>query len=91
MIAFRPQNVSIHQGKQLNKLVGNIEEVLYSGSKVRLRIRLTNDELIVMKEPISFGRGKFDVGEEITMMISPKDILIYPYPQEGVDKELALE
>jgi hypothetical protein len=44
-----------------------------------------------VKEPIGFKRQEFKPNDDITLTISPNHLLTYPYPKEGLTKELALE
>jgi len=91
VIAFRPEFASIVRKKRLNRLSGKIVDVLYSGSIVRLKVELANGDRVVVKKALSFERPTFNVGDKVTVNIPPKDILVYPYPEEGLDRALALE
>jgi hypothetical protein len=91
VLAFRPEFASIgDEGELLNRISGNVVNVLYSGSIIRIRIKLVNGELIVVKS-LSLERPKYGIGDSITINVSPENILVYPYPEEGLYKELALE
>ena len=91
VIAFRPEFTSIGDTEMLNRLVGKVVDILYSGSIGRVRVQLANGDQIVAKKALSLQRPTFSVGDNITMNVSPKNTLVYPYPKEGLDKELALE
>jgi len=90
-IAFRPEFASIGDNEMSNKLTGNVVDVIYSGSIARLKVELVNGDLIVVKKVLGFRRLGFSVGDSITVNISPRNILVYPYPKEGLYKELALD
>lgn len=90
VIAFRPEFASIGDN-EINRLSGNVVDVIYSGNIGRVRVKLFNGDQVVVKMALSFARPVFSVGNDITINVSPKNILVYPYPEEGLDKELALE
>ena len=91
VIAFRPEYATIEKKGGTNTFSGEIEDMLYSGSIVRLRVRLDNGELIVVKKALSLGKPAYSAGDEITVKVSPENLLVYPYPKGGLSKELALE
>ena len=86
MIAFRPEFLSTEDGGTRNSLPSTVVDIFYSGSIGRVRVKLANDKVIVVKTALTLSRG-----ENITISISPKNVLMYPYPSEGLEKELALE
>jgi len=90
-IAFRPEFASIGDNEMSNKITGNVVDVIYSGSIARLKVELVNGDLIVVKKVLGFSRTGFGVGDSITVNISPRNILVYPYPKEGLYNELALD
>ena len=89
--AFRPEFVSTEGSEGFNKLFGVVVDVIYSGSIVRVRVKLANGAQIVAKAALLAERSPFRVGEAVTFSISSENVLLYPYPEEGLDKELALE
>ena len=89
VIAFRPEFASIGEEEALNRLPCKVVEVLYSGSIGRVKVELTDGSQVVVKTALSFKTPLFHVGDKITINISPKDMLVYP--DEELDKELALE
>jgi ABC-type Fe3+/spermidine/putrescine transport system ATPase subunit len=91
VLAFRPEFAIIESRSKENVLKGKIETSLYSGSFVRINIRLTTGELIVVKKALGQGRSKYTDGETVKVTISPKNILVYDYPEKGLNKELSLE
>ena len=90
VIAFRPEFASI-EDNEINRLSGNVFDIIYSGNIGRLKVKLSNGNLVIVKMALSFKKPVFHVGDNITINVSPKNILVYPYPKEGLDKELALE
>jgi hypothetical protein len=95
VLAFRPEFTALENmhtiGKNTNSLQGEVTETLYSGSILRIRIKLINDSQIIIKTVVIDEKSIFNVDDKITINISPSNILVYSYPEGGLDKELALE
>ncbi|MFQ6095188.1 MAG: ABC transporter ATP-binding protein [Candidatus Bathyarchaeia archaeon] len=91
VIAFRPEFASIGDSETINRLSGNVVDVIYSGSVIRLKVELINGDLVVIKKTLSYEKPMFAVGDNITINVSPKNILVYDYPEKGLHRELALE
>lgn len=89
--AFRPEFISTEGSEGFNKLLGIVVDVIYSGGIVRVRVKLVNGAQIVAKMALSADRPPFRVGDIVTFSVSPDNVLLYPYPEEGLDRELALE
>ena len=90
VIAFRPEFASIGEGKLVNRVYGKVVDILYSGRIIRIKVQLTNGELVVVKKILSFERSIVAVGDDVSISISPKNILVYDRPQ-NLNQELALE
>ncbi len=90
VIAFRPEFASIGDRRIMNNLSGKVMDILYSGSTVRIKVQLTNGDLVIVKKAPSVKEATFTIGDKVTITISPEDILVYKLP-ENLNKELALE
>jgi ABC-type Fe3+/spermidine/putrescine transport system ATPase subunit len=90
VVAFRPEFVSFGN-EGINRLSGTVEDLIYSGKTCRFKVKLTNGETITIKAVTSFGEPICKIADNVTVNILPEDILVYPYPKGGLDKELALE
>lgn len=91
IVAFRPEFAIFGDEKKINRLSGKVVDVLYSGSTIRIRVKLANEDFVVAKRALGFGERMYSAGEVVTINVSPENILVYPYPKEGLNKELALE
>jgi ABC-type Fe3+/spermidine/putrescine transport system ATPase subunit len=91
VVAFRLEFASIGKGSKPNALSGNVVGMIYSGSLGRVRIELVNGDIVDVKIPLGFDRPVLQQNDPVTVQISPNNILVYPYPDEGLEKELALE
>jgi ABC-type Fe3+/spermidine/putrescine transport system ATPase subunit len=90
VVAFRPEFASIGDSRIMNSLSGKVIDILYSGSIIRLKVQLTNGDLVVVKKALSLKGPTFTIDDKVIVTISPEDILVYNHP-ENLSKELALE
>lgn len=90
VVSFRPEFISIGENEEQNRLLGIVADVIYSGNIIRVKITLSNDTVVVAKA-LSHEKNKFTIDEDITISVSPKNILVYPYPKKGLSQQLALE
>lgn len=88
--AFRPEFVNVEMNG-VNRLKGRMVDVLYSGSTVRILVKLRNGKIVVAKQMLHSEAATIHVDDDITLSIPPQRILVYPYPEGGLEKELALE
>lgn len=91
VIAFRPEFAYTRDVKTANTLSGIITEVMYSGSIRRIRVKLSTGDIIIVKMTLDVLSHPFRVNDNITIKIFPENILVYPYPAKGLERELALE
>lgn len=91
VIAFRPEFAVFESKTKINKLSGKVIDVLYSGSIVRVRVMLPNEILVIAKKIIGLNEPVYSGGELVTINVAPENILVYPYPENGLKNELALE
>lgn len=91
ILSFRPEFAVFGSKRRINKLAGEVVDVLYSGGITRVRVRLNNGDLVVAKKASRIGEPTYIVGEEVTINVMPETILVYSYPEEGLQRELALE
>jgi ABC-type Fe3+/spermidine/putrescine transport system ATPase subunit len=90
VVAFRPEFVATTDS-ETNRLSGKILDVMYSGSIIRVRIELWNSVRITFKKVIDRKHFSFRIDEPVTITIPPKNILVYSYPEGGLEDELSLE
>jgi ABC-type Fe3+/spermidine/putrescine transport system ATPase subunit len=91
VVAFRPEFVCLENNGKINRISGEVVDVLYSGNIIRVRIELDNGDFILAKKAVSFNDQMYDIGEVVTVHVAPENILMYSYPKEGLEQELALE
>ncbi len=86
VLAIKPEHLSLESG--LNGLRGEVEDVSYLGPLYRYEVR-TPVGVLVIKEPAI--KTPVRVGEEIELSVHPSNILIFPYPKEGLERAIAIE
>ena len=91
VVAFRPEFTFLGKKEGENILSGNITGIVYLGSLVRLHIELPNENIIIIKRALRFSESLPKIGEKVTISISPENVLMYPYPERGLSRELSLE
>jgi ABC-type Fe3+/spermidine/putrescine transport system ATPase subunit len=92
VIAIRPNFFSIEKGRvDGGGLKGYLENQIFEGSTIRYEVTLEDRRPIVVRLPQLPGSLTFNVGEEVTLSVRPEHILLYSYPEAGLQNELALE
>ena len=91
VIAFRPEFAFLGKREGENVLSGKIRNIVYSGSLIRLNVEMPNGNAIVIKKALRFGESLPRIGENVTVSIPLENVLIYPYPERGLHRELSLE
>jgi len=92
VVAIRPEFVIMSQSdKTSGTWKGKIENKVFIGSTVRYEVRTENGELIAVKRPFTSDALKWNVGNRVSLAFSPDSILLYPYPEEGLQKAISIE
>jgi hypothetical protein len=52
---------------------------------------LDNGDIVVAKQTLRVETLTIRGGDEITLSVPPQRILVFPYPEGGLENELALE
>ena len=89
--AFRPEFAVLGKREGVNTLSGDIMNIVYSGSLVRLHVELPNDNRVIIKKALRFDEPLPRIGEKVTICVPPENVLMYPYPKRGLRRELSLE
>ncbi|MHA1311125.1 MAG: ABC transporter ATP-binding protein [Candidatus Helarchaeota archaeon] len=75
--------------KDNNLIEGNINNIAFLGSHLRVNIELENGDIIEAK--VTYPPSiQFEVGSKVYIKLHPENVLLFPYP-EDLDYELALE
>lgn len=91
VLAIRPENFefSSDNAMQDNSLNGVVVRARFMGEYFRYTIRTEADETIIVNYPISEDVKR--EGEKVRIRFNPEAVLIYPYPEKGIEKELMVE
>lgn len=90
VVAVRPQFVALDDAGRENQLDGRIVDVIYTGSLWYLIVELENGVRVTVKTPVVTRRA-YAVDDAVTLSIAPDDLLLYRYPESGLEAEIALE
>jgi ABC-type Fe3+/spermidine/putrescine transport system ATPase subunit len=90
VVAVRPQFIALDDTGRENQLAGRIIDVIYTGNLWYLTVELENGVPITVKTPVETHRA-YTVDDKVTLSIAPDDLLLYRYPDGGLEAEIALE
>jgi ABC-type Fe3+/spermidine/putrescine transport system ATPase subunit len=93
VVAIRPEFVPLVSAKGGgNEWRGRVKEVAFLGSINRYIVELRNGLNIVAHIPTVAERQEFQVGDDVNVQLgSGEHTLLFDYPEEGLEKETALE
>ncbi|MEM3046221.1 MAG: ABC transporter ATP-binding protein [Candidatus Bathyarchaeia archaeon] len=93
VVAIRPEFISFedHGSSGCNVWQGRVESQAFAGSVMRYQVRLTNGLALTVKRPLVSEGPELAVGEKVVLSLPKEHILIYPFPEGGLDQEIALE
>ncbi len=92
VLAVRPETFVIEKGikKKKNSILGIIERTTFEGTNIRYKVRLENDDLVMVVKP-SLIEEWLNVGEKVTVSFPQSKTHIFAYPEVGLKEELAVE
>jgi len=92
VVAIRPEFVNIDTSESRKDLwKGEIENKAFLGNVIRYEVRTDNGELIAVKQPFSPDKTRLDVGRHVNLIFPSQYVLLYPYPDKGLEKEISIE
>lgn len=93
VVAIRPEFVKLVHGRRsrANTLQGTVREESFLGDARSYGVETLNGLKAQLKVPASEEEPDIRVGDEVGIMLPEEHMLIYRYPPEGLEKELALE
>ncbi len=101
VITIRPEVLTVEEEEEedeeeerkkrkVNSVSGNVERFRFEGTNVRCEIRLENGDSMVIVRP-ALTTEWFDIGERVTVSFPADKSFVFPYPERGLKRELALE
>jgi len=91
VIAIRPETCEMKKGhtKAKNGLFGKVEKTTFEGTVIRYEVRLDNGDRFVINRP-SLTEDWATVDEKVTITYPLKKAYLFPYPEAGLSKEIAV-
>jgi len=90
VVAVRPEKLSISKKDKVHSLEGVIQDKIFMGSFMRYRIGLCTDDPVLVEVPEAIDKT-FNIGDRVHVKFRPKNLLVYPQPEEGLTEVLSLE
>lgn len=93
IVSVRPEFIPLTRPStsQINEWRGRVNEVTFLGSITRYEVEIEEGVEIVAHLPAT-SEQEFHVGESVDVLIAEgKHMLLFDYPAEGLEKEIALE
>jgi ABC-type Fe3+/spermidine/putrescine transport system ATPase subunit len=93
VVAVRPESIQLAQcaESRTSDWRGRVEQVTFLGSTMRYEIEVADGLKLVTLAP-SASEQEFHVGESVDVLMGQgKHMLLFDYPAEGLEKEVALE
>jgi putative spermidine/putrescine transport system ATP-binding protein len=92
VVAIRPEYVSMEKKDNNSEgFTGYVENQDFEGSTIRYEVILKEHQPFIVRLPQIPRSTAFKIGDEVSLHILPHHILVYPPPEIGLQKELALE
>jgi len=89
--AIRPEFILMKKtSRSKDSWRGVIEKKAFLGSSIRFEARTENDNLLAIKRPASEAL-KFKIGDRVNLILPRESLLLYPYPEEGLEKAISIE
>jgi ABC-type Fe3+/spermidine/putrescine transport system ATPase subunit len=91
IVAVREKNTILtgdDPGEGRNVLDGEVTQVYFLGSYIRLEVRLRNGDIVSSLMPTDIILKKFKVGDRVLVSFYPRSALVYDYPTLGIHHEL---
>ncbi|MBS7611951.1 ABC transporter ATP-binding protein [Candidatus Bathyarchaeota archaeon] len=91
VLAIRPENFEFSSDDVMQdiSLTGVVARVRFMGEYYRYDVRTEAGETIIVNYPV--GGDVKKLGEKVRIWFNPETVLIYPYPEKGIEKELMVE
>lgn len=80
--------ISHEESRVENELKGQIREVRFLGNSREYVMRLTNGNIVASRRFLEDPKTTFKVGEDVWVVFQRSDVTAFPYPPQGLLKEL---
>ena len=92
VVVIRPEFIVIEKHRK-GELFWNgiIEAKTFIGSIIRYEVKTENGKTVTVKMPFSSSAHGWNIGDRVNLRFPPNSVLLYPYPQSGLEKEISIE
>ncbi len=93
VVAIRPEFIEMKRGKKIgnNKCLGQIRNIGFLGDAYRYEIDLDNASSLIVKRHIVEDEPDPVIGEEMTIFMPQKYLILFRHPGGDLEKELSIE
>ncbi|PDM26276.1 spermidine/putrescine ABC transporter ATP-binding protein [Candidatus Bathyarchaeota archaeon B24-2] len=92
--AIRPEFISITKKPKRkcdNRWLCKVKSLTFTGNIIRYEVQTVDGIPILIKMPSTDEEIEAQIGDEVYIEFSSRDVNLYPYPEEGLEKEISLE
>jgi molybdopterin-binding protein len=76
---------------ELNEFRGRVTKTSFSGGSIECDVSLENGDHLTCRIVMGESADQLKVGQEVSATLDANEILVYPYPRIGLQKEISLE
>jgi len=91
VISIRPESLLLRRKSENGQLRGIIRQVIFLGSINRYEVETEGGFRLTAHQAMTSDVEEFRIGDVVNIEIDEKHMLLFNYPPEGLEKELALE
>jgi ABC-type Fe3+/spermidine/putrescine transport system ATPase subunit len=94
VLAIRPEFIGIvgrGNGSKLNRVGATVKSVAFAGDVEKYEVETENGIGLTVKHLPSLGGAEIKSGDDVLIEIRRDHLLVYKYPEDGLERELSLE
>jgi ABC-type Fe3+/spermidine/putrescine transport system ATPase subunit len=88
---IRPEFVVMEKHRRAELWNGTVEAMTFIGSMIRYEVKTKNGKTVSVKMPYSSFAYRWNTGDQVYLKFLPNSVLLYSYPQSGLEKEISVE
>jgi ABC-type Fe3+/spermidine/putrescine transport system ATPase subunit len=90
VVAIRPEFASVKNRSSRDGFRGYVETEDFEGGTTRYEVNISGHGPFAIRIPQHFSSVDYNVGDELSLSVSPENVMIYPFPDHGLQSELSL-
>jgi len=93
VVAIRPEHLNLAEERHhlADQLQGVVVNIVFMGSFLRYEIQPTDGQILKCDVLQTGAKKPLEIGANVFMSAEPENVLVYPYPPDGLENEIALE